>query len=184
MPTQELPVRIREKADTDAAACLELLMRVHETDGYPLHLPAEEVPAFFTSGDEAAAWVADANGRVVGHVALHCPAEDPTLEVARRATGLPVERLALVARLFVAPELRRSGLGRVLLRHAVAQAPALGRRAVLDVGQTLHSAVALYEAEGWSRAGELHLPLDPDTILDLWVYVSPDPSLANPIDYR
>jgi GNAT superfamily N-acetyltransferase len=68
--------------------------------------------------------------------------------VTQRVTGLPVERLALLARLFVAPELRHSGLGRVLLRHAAAQAPALGRRAVLDVGKTLHSAVALYEAEG------------------------------------
>lgn len=168
-------MRIREKAGADRAACLELLMQVHETDGYPLHLPAEEVPAFFTSGQEAAAWVADLDGRIVGQVALQCPQEDPTLEVAQRATGLPVQRLALVARLFVAPQLRRSGLGRVLLRHAAAQARVLGRRAVLDVGQTLHSAVALYEAEGWSRAGELHLPLGPDTVLDLWVYVSPEP---------
>jgi GNAT superfamily N-acetyltransferase len=97
-------------------------MQVHGTDGYPLHLPAEEESDFFTSGHETAAWVADLDGRIVGHVALRCPPEDPTLELAQRATGLPVERFALLARLFVAPELRRSGLGRVLPRHAAGSA--------------------------------------------------------------
>jgi GNAT superfamily N-acetyltransferase len=167
---------IRPKAGSDVAACLQLLLRVHRTDGYPIFLTPDQVPDFFASGDEAAAWVAELDGRVVGHVALHCSTDDPTLQVARDATGLPLERLALLARLFVAPEQRRHGLGRQLLRHAAAQAPAvLGRRAVLDVGQTLLSAVALYEAEGWTRVGELHLPLhvDPAKTLDLWVYVSP-----------
>ncbi|WP_432840729.1 N-acetyltransferase family protein [Dactylosporangium sp. CA-092794] len=174
MLTQDAPVRIRPKGEADAAACLELLLRVHATDGYPMHLTAGEVPGFFTPEHEAAAWVAERDGAVVGHVALHTPPEDPTLELARDATGLPLERLALLARLFVAPELRRSGLGRVLLRHAAGQAPGLGRRAVLDVGQALRAAVALYEAEGWRRVGELHLPLDDETMLDLWVYVSPE----------
>ena len=78
------------------------------------------------------------------------------------------------------PALRRSRAapfrtGRMLLRHAAAQAPLLGRRAVLDVGQTLPSAIALYDSEGGERVGELHLPLDPETTLDLWVYVSPAP---------
>lgn len=85
--------------------------------------------------------------------------------------------------LFVAPELRRSGLGRALVRHATAQAPELGRRAVLDVGQTLPAAIALYESGGWTRTGELHIPLDdldPPAVLDLRVYVSPDVPLGAP----
>ncbi|MEU4619256.1 GNAT family N-acetyltransferase [Actinoplanes sp. NPDC023801] len=173
-------IDIREKTATDADACLALLMRVHSNDRYPLHLRPDEVPGFYRSaakgGYEAAAWVAERDGEIVGHVALHCPPEDPTLTAAAEATGLPADRLVLLSRLFVAPTLRRSGLGRALVRHATAQAPALGRRAVLDVGRTLDSAVALYESEGWSRVGELHLPLnylDPPAVLDLWVYVSP-----------
>jgi GNAT superfamily N-acetyltransferase len=174
-------IDIRDKTAGDAEACLALLLRVHARDRYPLHLRPEEVPDFYHSaakaGYEAATWVAESAGEIVGHVALHCPAEDPTLEVAAAATGLPVERLALLSRLFVAPELRRSGLGRALVRHVTAQALLLGRRAVLDVGQTLPSAIALYESEGWTRAGDLHIPLhdlDPPAVLDLWVYVSPD----------
>ncbi|MEU4426193.1 GNAT family N-acetyltransferase [Actinoplanes sp. NPDC024001] len=168
-----MPAVIREKTTADGPACVDLLLRVHRTDGYPMHLAPDEVPGFFTAGVEAAAWVAELDGDIVGHVALHTPPDDPTLDVAAGATGLPVDRLALVARLFVDPGQRRTGLGRLLLRHAAAAAPQLGRRAVLDVGQTLPTAVALYDSEGWQRVGDLHVPLDADTMLDLWVYVSP-----------
>jgi GNAT superfamily N-acetyltransferase len=169
---------IREKTDDDTAACLDLLTRVHARDGYPLHLAPGDLPAFFRSDHERAAWVAERDGEIVGHVALHCPPEDPTLTVAAEATGLPVGGLALLARLFVAPELRRTGLGRALVRHATARAPVWGRRAVLDVGRSLPAAVALYESEGWLRAGDLDLHLDdfdPPILLELRVYVSPQP---------
>ncbi len=172
---------IRPKTDADAGGCLELLQRVRAVDGYPLHLKPEHVAAFFTAEAETAAWVADVDGRIVGHVALHSPADYPTLAVAQQATGLPSDRLTLLARLFTSPDLRRTGLGRTLLRHATEHARSLGQRAVLDVGQSLLSGVALYEAEGWRRVGELHLPLvgveglDDGLMLDLWVYVSPTP---------
>ena len=45
---------------------------------------------------------------------------------------------------------------------------------MLDVGQALAPPIALYEPEGWSRVGELYPALDDGTILDLWVYVSPE----------
>lgn len=168
-------VLIRQKRATDAADCLRLLHLVHAGDGYPLHLAPDEVPAFFSSEDEQAAWVAELQGQVVGHVALHWSADDPTLAAAAAATGLPVEDLYLVARLFTAPAVRGTGWGRVLLRHAVSQARARGRRAVLDVGQSLLPAVGLYESEGWIRIGALHPRIDDSRALDLWVYVSPVP---------
>ncbi|MEV0901379.1 GNAT family N-acetyltransferase [Actinoplanes sp. NPDC049802] len=164
---------IREKTAADTEACVALLRRVHARDGYPLYLPPDDEAGFLRPDHQRAAWVAEQGGRIVGHVALHCPRENPTLSAAAAATGLPVDRLALVARLFTAPEVRRQGLGRALLRHATARAPELGRRAVLDVGQRLPTAVALYESEGWSRAGELRISLNESTVLDLWVYVSP-----------
>lgn len=167
---------IREKTPADTAHLLEVLARVQAGDGYPLAVQPDGLHGFLESPHERAAWVAETDGAIAGHVALHCPPRDPTRSVAAAATGLPVDRLALVSRLFVAPEQRRTGLGRLLLRHATAHAPALGRRAVLDVGQRLRTAIALYESEGWSRVGELHLPLDAPyakVMLDLWVYVSP-----------
>lgn len=165
---------IRDKVTADGPACLDLLLRVHARDGYPLHLPAESVNDFFVAEAEVVGWVAEQEGRIVGHVALHWDPDDPTLVAAHRAVGLPVQELVMVSRLFVAPDVRRAGVGRALLGHATAEAQSLGRRAVLDVGQTLSAAVALYESEGWVRADELHLELHPDTTLDLWVYVSPE----------
>ena len=108
---------IRSKTENDAAQCLDLLMQVHESDGYPMYLP-EDVPAFITPEYEVAAWVAERDGRIVGHAALHQASVDPTLAAAQRATGLPADRLSVVSRLFTSPALRRAGIGRALLRHA------------------------------------------------------------------
>jgi GNAT superfamily N-acetyltransferase len=165
-------VLIRRKTDKDEDECLDLLMQVHESDGYPPYLPAD-VPAFITPKYEVAAWVAERDGRIVGHVAIHQASVDPTLAAAQRATGLPAGGLAVVSRLFTLPALRRVGIGRALLRHATRQAQSRGQRAVLDVGQALTASVALYESEGWERVDSLALRVDENAVLDLWVYVSP-----------
>lgn len=164
---------VREKVPADEAQCLDLLMQVHHVDGYPLHLP-DDVPAFITPEYEVTAWVAEQDACIVGHVALHHASLDPTLAAARRATGLPADRLAVVSRLFTSPGLRRSGVGRTLLRYAARQARERGQRAVLDVGKTLHAPVALYESDGWQKVDSLELHLAGGARLDLWVYVSPE----------
>lgn len=164
---------IREKSQEDASECLNLLMQVHGSDGYPPHLPGD-VSAFITPDYEIAAWVAEQHGRIVGHVAVHQASVDPTLEAAQRATGLPAEKLAVISRLFTTPALQRAGIGRALLRHAVSQVRARGQRAVLHVAEALTAPIALYESEGWERAGTLALRVDASTVLDLYVYVSPE----------
>jgi GNAT superfamily N-acetyltransferase len=166
-------VLIREKTVQDTSACLDLLMQVHELDGYPPYLP-KDVPAFITPDYEVAAWVAECDGRVVGHVALHQASVDPTLDAAQRATGLPAERLVVISRLFITPTLRRAGVGRALLRHATKHAQFRWQRAVLDVGQALTAPIALYESEGWERVDSLALRVGESTVLALWIYVSPD----------
>lgn len=165
-------VLIREKVEADAAACLSLLMHVHQADGYPRYLP-DDLPAFLTPLYETAAWVAEVDGVLVGHVALHLAEVDPTLEAAKRATGLPAEKLAVVARLLVSPAARRQGLGLALLAHATTHARAAGQRAVLDVTQDAPVPMALYEAAGWVQVEALPLHFDDKSLL-LWVYVSPE----------
>ena len=168
---------IREKSESDTVACVELLLRVHERDRYPLRLP-QNAQGFITTEHESAAWVAERDGRIVGHVALHHASGDPTLGAAQRATGLAADRLVVVSRLFTDPCLRRAGVGRALLRHATKYAESGGQRAVLDVGQSLTAPIALYEAEGWERVEALVLRLDQETLLELWVYLSPEPRSA------
>jgi len=147
-------------------------MQVHEADGYPRYVP-EGLRRFLTPPCETAAWVAEIGGALAGHVALHLAAVDPTLEAAQRATALPPERLAVVARLLVLPAARRQGVGLSLLTHATAHARAAGQRAVLDVTQDAAAAIALYEAAGWLRLEPLSLNLANKPLL-LWVYISPE----------
>ncbi|MEU1026849.1 GNAT family N-acetyltransferase, partial [Streptomyces sp. NPDC005904] len=63
-------LRVRERAGApDLAACVEVLAQVHKRDGYPVNWP--DRPADWLSGTAAlGAWVAELDGRVVGHVGL------------------------------------------------------------------------------------------------------------------
>ena len=70
------------------------------------------------------------------------------MEVAVRASGLDVEDLVVVARLFVKGTSRRTGAGRALLEQATERAHELGRRPILDVWDRLSGARALYESGG------------------------------------
>jgi len=165
-------VHIREKSASDVAGCLALVRAVHERDGYPRHLP-EDTHGFLSPPYETDAWVAVDRDVIVGHVALHDAAVDPTLATAQRATGLPPDRLAVVARLLVGTQHRRAGLGRALLQAATARVRERGQRAVLDVVQGATAPVGLYEAQGWQRIEPLRLPLPSGAVLDLWVYLAP-----------
>jgi GNAT superfamily N-acetyltransferase len=166
-------VQIRSKRDSDAAACVRLLLEVHHADSYPRHLP-DDPAAFISPPQETAGWVVEHHDVLVGHVALHTAQDDPTLPAAQRATGLRADGLAVVARLLVAPSARRQGLGQALLAHATTQARACGQRAVLDVTRDAAVPIALYEASGWSRLESMTLIFGDGASLGMWVYLSPE----------
>jgi GNAT superfamily N-acetyltransferase len=148
-------------------------------DGYPRYWPAK--PArFLRAQGETDAWVAELDGRVVGQVALHRAEGEPVLALAQEATGLPAERLAVLARLLVHPDVRGRGVGRALVRTATQRARATGRRAVLDVLKSTTGPARLYESEGWTRLGPTSLDLSGFGYgdvppLELWVYLAPEP---------
>lgn len=166
-------VLIRPKTEADSAAVVALALEVHRRDGYPRYLP-DDLRTFLSPDYEEGAWVAELNGHIVGHVAVHDAAVDPTLLAAQRATGLGAERLAVLARLVVAPVARRRGLARALMATATQHAAERGRqRVILDVVQDADAAIRLYNALGWQRVDTLELTAASDHRLDLWVYVSP-----------
>lgn len=145
----------------------------HAADDYPKWWP-EEPEAFIASPNELTAWVAEDDGRVVGHVALHTPADDPTFDLVRRDTGRSAAGVAVIARLFLSPDVRGRGIGWALLTEAEQAAHALQRLPILDVGKALTAAVALYERAGWRRVGEFTFSLRGES-LDMWVYAGPPP---------
>jgi GNAT superfamily N-acetyltransferase len=144
---------------------------VRASDGYP-----PRSPDLFTGPEVLAAWVAVAEGVIVGHVGLHQTSAEAVMTLAGKATGRPVERLAIVARLLVAPTSRRQGLGRRLLSHAVNEAHHADRWPVLDVAREFAAAIALYEACGWTRVGGVAFQFhDGDALRDAesFVYLGP-----------
>jgi ribosomal protein S18 acetylase RimI-like enzyme len=164
-------VVVRDRSAADLPACVALAEQVHGSDGYPAYLPGD-MEGFLASEHALGAWVAEVAGSVAGHVALHRRAAPGVMELARAATGLSDDGLAVVARLLVAPAARRVGAGRALLRHAAREAAARGRRPLLDVMHEYAAAVALYEAEGWQPIGSVTLVLAGNVLRER-VYLGP-----------
>jgi GNAT superfamily N-acetyltransferase len=186
------PVLIRARTDADVDACVEVMRRTHEVDGYPRYWPAKP-DRFLQAKQETDAFVAvtreggppGEGERVVGQVALHDAAGEPVEALACAATGLDPGGLAVLARLLVDPDVRGRGVGRALVRQAVARAHETGRRPVLDVLRETPGPIALYESEGWERLGPTTLDLaalgyGDVPPLRLWVYLGPPVPASSP----
>ena len=166
-----LVVRAREPRDLDKLA--EIAAEVQHYDGYHgRHL--RDLRAFLVSDDGLGAWVAELDGQVVGHVALHRSSLPVVMGRAREALGAASDdELAVVARLIVDPGMRRVGAGRALLEHAAAAARNLDRHPILDVVTRYDAANALYRAAGWTNAGEVEMRFVDGTVLLSYVYLAP-----------
>lgn len=163
---------VRHRAADDLDACIALAGTVHAVDGYPVYLPTD-LRRFLVSPDAHAAWVAVMAGEIVGHAALHRCTSPAVVAVASEDSALPVERLGVIARLFVSPDCRGAGVGTALLDAASGDAAGSGLRPILDVATGLTAAIRLYESCGWIRIGAVTVPLDDGSSLDEFVYLGP-----------
>lgn len=151
-------------------------MRVAEAvrlaDRYPAHV-AGSLREFLASPDALAAWVAERDGEIVGHVALHRRSSDAVTALASRCLGQPADRLGVVARLFVDPAARGLGLGRLLLTTATQEALARELWPILDTLAAHDAAVRLYERCGWVRVGLVTTTLRDGFELEEIVFLGP-----------
>ncbi|MFD0397168.1 GNAT family N-acetyltransferase [Kitasatospora sp. NPDC059811] len=146
-------VSVRRRRVTDLADCVRVLGDVHTTDGYPADWP-DRPAAWLTPGGLLAAWVAELDGRPVGHVGLSRSAPgDVAPGLWSRRTGGRPELTAVIGRLYVAPTARGHRIGARLAAAAVAHARALGLHPVLDVLATAAPANACYRRLGWTWLG-------------------------------
>ena len=148
-------VSLRSRRDDDVDVLTQLMAVTRDRDGYPPHWPPD-TGRFIASRRELASFVSeDETGAVVGHVALNASSARPCMELARAATGYDDDQLGAVARLVVAPQMRRHGIARQLLEAATRRCFELGRHPILDVVQWFDPAIALYETAGWQRIGDV-----------------------------
>jgi GNAT superfamily N-acetyltransferase len=145
-------VRIRPRREADLPYLVRLVDEARRLDGWPPHL-AGATRAFLAGSVPLAALVADETGPAVGHVVVQEHAAPEVTALASDALAVEEDALAVVARLFVDPAVRRRGIGRGLLRGALEAAAAAGRHPIVDVWTGLDGAVRLYESEGWARLG-------------------------------
>jgi ribosomal protein S18 acetylase RimI-like enzyme len=165
-------VLIRPRRAGDLAACADLVREVHARDRYP-RFPQSDVGSFLALSNPYGCWVADQDGEVAGHIALVPRSLPSAMELAAQALGRTADQLAVVARLFVSPRARGQGAGRLLLDTATAAATARGLWPVLDVDTELAGAIALYESQGWTRAGEITVRWSDGRTLTEYVYLGP-----------
>ncbi|WP_329165655.1 GNAT family N-acetyltransferase [Streptomyces sp. NBC_01267] len=145
---------IRRREARDLAEAAEVLTAVHESDGYPVE-GVEDPQGWLSPGGLLAAWVAESDGHVVGHVAVNSPQSGD--EVARlwsEESGANSSQVAVLARLFVASGARKGSAGKHLVDAAVSYARANELRLVLEVLAKDAAAIRLYERLGWQRFGE------------------------------
>ncbi len=173
-----LGVVVRPLLSADLPRLAMLAQVVHRTDGYPPHLPDDQVLSFVASDDALVAWVAIDDVRVVGHVALHPASSADGLELAATELGLRRSDFGVVARLLVDPTMRGSGIGRQLLDLATTECRRRGLVPILDVVDRFEPAIGLYEGAGWRRLGTVDVELPDGTNLREHVYVAPEPSDA------
>ena len=160
-------MEIRSRRNDDLAGLVAVAERVHESDGYPIHLPGGDYLQFLTSPVPLAAWVAVDDTRLVGHVALNDTTSQPVMKVVTEQALASAP--AYVARLLVDPSERRRGIARELLEHACDCAARVGRTLFLDVADapTAAPAIALYERSGWQRVGRVSFELADEIVHEI-----------------
>ena len=163
-----MDVSVRPRVDADLDALVEITEAVRRVDGYPG--PGTPLRPFLASTDALASWVAEVDGAIVGHVALHPTSLPVVMEQAATVADPP---FGVVARLISARTARRRGVGRALLETAATEARRRGLHPILDVVVAYAPAIALYEEAGWTNAGEVTMRFGDGTVLQSYVYVSP-----------
>ncbi|MEV7557259.1 GNAT family N-acetyltransferase [Streptomyces sp. NPDC089795] len=167
------PVRlVRRRTEADLAACVRVLAEVHERNGYPVNWP--DHPKAWLSGPALlVAWVAELDGRIVGHIGLsRGEADDAAPALWSSREGVSSAAAAVVGRLFVAPAARGQGIGALLMDRVVREARERGLHPVLDVVASDASAVALYERLGWERLATVEQRWSPERTVTVHCYAA------------
>jgi GNAT superfamily N-acetyltransferase len=162
---------IRPRTSDDVPLLAEVLAEQRAATQYPVMWPlVVPVESFIVREGELAAWVAELEGRVVGHVAVSDPGAELAPLWAPATGGAPLGELSV---LFVGSTARGTGVGGLLLDTAVAWIRAHGLAPVLDVAEVNDRALAVYRHRGWQEVARTRLSWLPEDSGDLILMALP-----------
>lgn len=145
-------VDVSVATSADDPSIVALFTTIHTASGgaYPPVSP-HEIGTWLMGRDWYARYVARSDGgAVIGHVGVADAARDTSAPTWERHLGVARSELGVLARLAVAPTERGRGLGRLLLRQAMAETRRRGLIPVLDVFAGSEAAIELYLSEGFA----------------------------------
>lgn len=146
---------IRTRREEDLPSLANALVRVHAVDGYPVEGVADP-EAWLHHPHELQSWTAAQDDEPIGQVTLaRAQPQDDAAVAWREHTGGDIDRLAVPARLFVDPDHRGSGAGRLLMETARDFARSRGLAIALDVVLKDRAAIRLYERLGAVRISDI-----------------------------
>lgn len=173
VPGERPDLGVRKRTDDDVEDCVRVLAEVHARDGYPVNWP-DRPGEWLSHGPSLGSWVAELEGRLVGHVSLSPAGEGdlaPVLWSERKGTSPGTA--AVVGRLFVAPQARGHRIGALLIGRAVREARRHGLHPVLEVVTSDTAAAALYERLGWELMATVEQQWSPHQTVAVRCYAAP-----------
>lgn len=152
---------------------MRVLAEVHRRDGYPLNWP-DRPAEWLSRGPLLGSWVAEVEGRLVGHASLTEGGEGDLAPMLWRERNRSTRSAtAVVSRLFVAPHARGRRIGALLVGQAVEEARHRGLHPVLDVAASDTAAAALYERLGWELMATVEQQWGPHQRVAVHCYAAP-----------
>lgn len=171
-------ITVRPRLASDREALLTALASCARHTGYFAAedgslVPHAEASLFDDRYD--AAWVAETDGRVVGHIAvmpLPLGEDQESIPLWTAATGKAAEAHTLIKRLFVDPTAQRGGVAKVLMAAAMDHIETNRQIGVLDTVSIAKAAMNLYQGLGWREVARAK-PSWTDEPFDMVLFVAP-----------
>jgi GNAT superfamily N-acetyltransferase len=170
-------VSLRPRRDADVPLLIDILVRQQAQTRYPLRWPwPGDLVDFLRRESELEAWVAEIDGRVVGHVAIESVADDELGQMWATAHDVPITELRCISVLYADRRVARRGIGSALLAQATQRALANGGAPVLDVVAGHLEPLRLYLSRGWLEVGRLRPDWLPASEEPVCVMILPRPT--------
>lgn len=147
-------VEVRPFVAEDLDPLARVLVEVHATDRYPVE-GVDDPRVWLQLDSPLGQWTALLDEAPVGHVAMlqAVLAEDGAAAQLAVQDGTPIEQVAVLARLFVAPSARKRSVATRLMETVERAARSADLRLVLDVMTKDRTALEIYRKRGWQPIG-------------------------------